>query len=188
MASSARIFTLPQLARHPDLSWRSQPVKRASEVLRPYADSFDRMVTPIGCPHRWRLSDRERRKRGIRERKVDGMSQRAEHWLGLGDIWCALAFADGRPSEWIAEWDHQFDVYCVWRGKPLLIEYQRTPITSKQWQMKWQKRREWYASKQWQMKPTVVLVDETGQREDTICAPRGTVHVRSIEELVRSLH
>jgi hypothetical protein len=93
VAMAARLFTLEQIARHPDVSWRSQPVKRASEFLRDYSEWFEKMPGPHGKPFRWRLSTKAKRRLGVRFASVNGTSQKAEHWLGLGDIWMTLTFA-----------------------------------------------------------------------------------------------
>lgn len=111
------------------------------------------------------------------------MTQRAYHWLGLGDLWCQMAFSHGRPSEWRTEVDAQFDVICTWRGEVWLIEYQRTPITTRQWQAKWEARKAWYKAQKWERVPIKLLVDLTGQQDSTIQLPRGTVHVRGVEEV-----
>jgi hypothetical protein len=183
LASAARLFTAEQLARRPELSWYRDPVKRAREFLMMYQDTFETLRSPHGVPARRRLTSKARRKLGDKRKAISGVSQRAEHWLGLGDIWMELAMHGGRPSEWIAEWDTQFDVYCVWRGVPYLIEYQRTPITERQWDLKWERRVAWYREQKWKVKPRVVLVNTTGQQDATICLPRGVIHVRNINQL-----
>jgi hypothetical protein len=187
LASAARIFTARQLARHSELSWRSQPERRAREVLNQYADSFERIPSPYGEPYRWRLSKRERNRRGIQQTPISGVSQKAQHWLGIGDIWLELTFHGGRPTEWRTEPDGQFDIYCVWRDMPLLIEYQRTPITERQWMTKWERRTQWYRAQKWHKPPKVVLVNATGQQEGTIHLPRNTIHVRDINHLHHAL-
>ena len=111
------------------------------------------------------------------------MTQRANHWLGLTDIWLEMAFNGGRPSEWRTEVDRQFDAMCRWQGRLLLIEYQRTPITSAAWVKKWEIRKRWYKTQAWAEHPTILLVDTTGQSDETVQAPRGTMHLRSIEEI-----
>ncbi|MFB5192632.1 hypothetical protein [Alicyclobacillus fastidiosus] len=187
LAAAGRLFTADQLARHPDLSNRKEPVKRAREFLSKYPDTFETLLSPSGVPARRRLTKQARRKYGFDFRPVNGVSQRAEHWLGIGDIWLRLTFFGGRPEKWITEPDKQFDVMCKWRGQILLIEYQRTPITSKVWASKWKKRREWWISQKWNEKPIVILVDETRQDNKTISAPLGTAHVKSIDEFPYAL-
>jgi hypothetical protein len=187
LATAARLFTAEQLARRPELSGYRDPVKRAREFLALYPDVFETVPSPMGVPARRRLTAKERRKRGIHYRAVSGVSQRAEHWLGIGNIWIELTSHGGRPTEWKTEPDAQFDVYCVWRGQPMLIEYQRTPITQKMWQRKWERRREWYRLQAWEKKPRVVLINTTGQQEDIVCLPRGTIHVRRIDQLHHAL-
>lgn len=76
----------------------------------------------MASPHRWRLTAAARRRLGITWVPPAGASAKSEHWLALGDVWLALTFAGGRPSQWRAEWDGQFDAFCVWRGMPVLIE------------------------------------------------------------------
>jgi hypothetical protein len=187
LSSAARIFTAKQLARHPELSWRAQPERRAKEVLNLYAESFEQIPGPYGEPFRWRLSRKERAKRGIKQTAISGTTNKSHHWLGIGDIWLELTFHGGRPTEWRTEPDGQFDIYCVWRDIPLLIEYQRTPITERQWKAKWERRIQWYRTQKWEQPPRVVLVNTTGQQEGTLHLPRNTIHVRDINHLHHAL-
>ena len=115
------------------------------------------------------------------------MTERAYHWLGLGDIWMELAFHGGRPTEWRTEVDRQFDAICKWQGRLLLIEYQRTPITSAAWAKKWETRKAWYKAQTWTEYPTIILVNTTEQIDETVQPPRGTVHVRGIAEIHHAL-
>jgi hypothetical protein len=185
LALANHIFTLHQVARHPEICWRTQPVKRAGQFMVRFGDSFEKMPGPQGQPYRWRLSRKESVRRGIRRKRIAGVSYRAEHWLLCGDIWITLTFAGGRPSVWRLDWDNEFDIYAVWGNHHLLIEVQRTPITEKRWVEKWRKRTEWYRAQPWDVKPKVVLLDTTGQQDSTICMPKGTVHVKRIEDLPR---
>jgi hypothetical protein len=188
LASAARLFTAAQLARHPDLSWRTQPIKRAHEFLRRHQTLFERHPGPaLSAPHRWRLTTGARRRLGIAWVPPAGTSAKSEHWLALGDVWLALTFAGGRPSEWQVEPDGQFDVYCLWQGVPLLIEVQRTPITARQWHRKWEQRLTWYRSRAWAPPARVVLVDLTGQQAETVCVPRGTIRVTRVEDAPRAI-
>lgn len=188
MACAARLLTAQQLARHPELSWRTQPAKRASQWLHAHPGWFERCPGPVAdVPHRWRLTRAARRRLKVTWSPVPGMSTKADHWLALGDVWLALAFAGGRPAEWRAEPDGQFDAYCVWSGVPLLIELQRTPITTRQWRRKWEQRVQWYRRQTWTRYPQVVLVDLTGQTAETVGLPRGAIRVTSIEALPRAL-
>ena len=183
LASAARLFTTAQLARHPDLSWRTRPQTRAQEFLHAHRDTFERLPAQVGECHRYRLTRAPRARYGITWRAVSGKTQRAYHWLGLGDIWCEMAFSHGRPTEWRTEVDAQFDVICMWRGVTWCIEYQRTPITEKKWQAKWDARKTWYKAQKWEGRPRILLVDATGQQDGTIGLPRGTLHVRGVEEI-----
>ena len=185
LASSARLFVVSQLARHPDLSCYSDPQKRAREWLSLHKDTFEAVPGPVGTEKRRRLTKYARRQLKTSQKAISGVSQRAEHWIGLGDIWIALTLAGGRPDEWVTEPDGQFDVAFKWRNRSYLLEYQRTAITSKQWASKWEKRKKWYTAQQWDVRPRVVLVDLTGQQAETIQAPAGTIHVHHPDELPR---
>lgn len=194
LASSSRLFVAAQIARHPDLSWRSQPVKRASEFLHSHEDLFEVLEVGANKPRLYRLSAKARRLFNVEAKPVSARSMKARHWVELGDVWSSLALflvnerkPKSLPTKWITEWNRQFDVYCEWMGKPYLIEYQRTPITSRQWSNKWALRKKWYSEQKWQEKPRVVLVVTTGQQDDTIQAPRGTIVVRRMEDLPRML-
>ena len=199
LAAANRVFTLHQLARHPDVSWRSQPVKRASEMLRPYAPSFDRTPGAFGEPFIFRLSALERRKRGIKQRPISARTQHIHHWLALGDVWMTLTFAGGRPLVWIPEPKDSagFDVFFVWSRVAYLAEVQRWPIQTKQWKEKWRTRMEWYAQGGWRkapwqrsdrlVKPTAVLIDLTAQQSSTIMLPDGMVYVRGLDGLTSRL-
>ncbi len=83
--------------------------------------------------------------------------------------------------------NHRFDAMCRWQGRLLLIEYQRTPITSAAWAKKWEVRKKWYKAQAWTEHPTIVLVNTTGQTDETVQAPRGTVHVQTIETFHHAL-
>ena len=178
-------MTSAQLARHPDLSWRTRPQGRAQEFLHAHRDTFERLTAQVGECHRYRLTRAARTRYGITWKAVSGKTQRVAHWIGLGDIWEAMTFSHGRPSQWRTEVDAQFDVICVWRGITWCIEYQRTPITTRQWAKKWEARKAWYKAQKWEGKPRVLLVDVTGQQDSTIGLPRGTIHVRGVEEVGR---
>ncbi|GMA50098.1 hypothetical protein GCM10025857_14550 [Alicyclobacillus contaminans] len=187
LAAAARLFTAEQLARHADLSGYRDPTKRAREFLARFPDTFETLRSPAAVPARRRLTAAARRRYGITTRPVSGVSKRADHWLGIGDIWLELTFYGGRPTEWRTEPDGQFDIYCEWQGRPLLIEYQRTPIAARQWRKKWERRLNWYRQQTWSRRPTVILIDTTGQCDETLSLPRGTVHVRRIEDLHHAL-
>jgi len=156
-------------------------------VLKQYPKVFERLPSPTHMPTRFRLSRYGRRACGVTWKSVNGMSQRAEHWLGLGDVWIALKFAGGRPVEWRTEPDAGFDVLFAWEGQRWLMEYQRTPITEKAWREKWRLRREWFGKQKWDVKPRVVLLDVTRQKRDTIQLPPGTIHVTDMNMLPRLL-
>lgn len=188
LAASSRLFVAAQLARAPTFSSRGSPERRAREFLQVHTDTFERLPREVGVPHVYRLTKDAMEAYGYTFKRVSARSQRVEHWLGVADVWLALTLYGGRPEEWVTEWDAQFDIYCRWNKQPYLIEYQRTPITERQWENKWKRRREWYKSQQFpQLKPKVVLVVTTGQQDDTIQAPRGTIVVRRVEDVPRML-
>lgn len=187
LATASRLFVASQLARHPDLSWRTQPLRRAKEVLRAHPDVFERMNGPMGEQSRYRLTREARRWYGVTSRPVASMTARAYHWIGLGDIWLEMTFQGGRPTEWRTEVDHHFDAMCRWQERLLLVEYQRTPITSVTWKKKWEMRKRWYKEQHWEQRPEILLVDLTGQQDSTICLPRGTIHVRDLSQIGRAL-
>ena len=187
LASAARIFTAEQIASRSELSWYKDPPKRAREFLALFPEVFETLRSPYGVPARRRLTAKERRKRGIADRAISGISQRSEHWLGIGDVFIALTSYGGRPTEWKVEWDSQFDIYCIWCGIPLLIEYQRSPITKRQWREKWDARKQWYKSKTWNIAPVKLLICTTNQTDDTICLPRGTLMARQVQDVPRLL-
>lgn len=184
LASSARLFSAAQIARHPELSWRGSPERRAREWLQTQSD-FERL--PRTGPHVYRLTREAMQRYGVTHKRISGQSQRVEHWLAMGNVWLELTFAGGRPAEWKTEPDGQFDIDCVWEGRRYLIEYQRTPITERQWRRKWEARKTWYKLQGFEERPTVVLIAETGQQVETMCIPKGTVVCRKIEELPKKL-
>lgn len=183
LGAASRLFTAQQIARHAELSGRSQPERRAREFLRMHLDTFERLTAPRNEHIRWRLTRAARQQYGIHSKAIPAMTERAYHWLGVGDIYLEMAFNGGRPTEWRTEVDGEFDIVCKWRNQLLLIEYQRTPITSRMWEKKWQRRVKWYRAQKWNVKPTVVLINTTGQMDATINAPPNTVHIRAIEQL-----
>jgi hypothetical protein len=193
LGAAGRIFTMQQLARHPHLSWRTQPVKRASEMLAPFRDSFE--LVPWERTFLWRLSEREKRKRGLNYRNV-GASQHVPHWLALGDMWAQLVFHGMRPEKWFTEGRDigRFDAFMVVGGASYLIELQRTPLPEREWQAKWRRRAEWLRLQKWKepawadrfcaFPPRVLLI--TTQPMDALI-PRGVIHVRDISQLHHAL-
>ncbi|GEO27658.1 hypothetical protein AAC03nite_34430 [Alicyclobacillus acidoterrestris] len=187
LAASARVFTAKQLATHPYLRDRTQPARRAREFLRAHSDTFEKTRGVANHPCLWRLTSTAKRRYGLNFKSVAGDTQRREHWLGLGDLWIALTYAGGRPTQWCTEPHAQFDVMLEWQSIKAVVEYQRTPITTKQWAEKWRKRREWYKAQQFLEPVAVVLVVTTNQTDSTIQAPKGTIVCRSVDEVPRAL-
>jgi hypothetical protein len=195
LAIAARIFTLPQLAKHPALSGLSQPVKRASECLRPYAGDFIKTEGAYGEPYRFRLSPAARKRLGVTTKAVSGRSIHSEHWLALGDLYAALRFRGGVRA-WEAEPKHSggFDVFFAYAGLPVVAEVQRTPLTRRAWARKWEPRLRFLASREelarasWQppgrvYRPLPLLVDLAGQGREVIGLPEGWLYARTPEEV-----
>ena len=47
---------------------------------------------------------------------------------------------------------------------------------------KWEVRKRWYKAQKWVEHPTILLVNTTGQTDETVQAPRGTIHVRRVDD------
>lgn len=150
LASASRMFTLQQLARHPLVSGRSQPVKRTSEFLEPYRASFEVVPWYRNKPYLWRLTQTEKQRRGLQYKNV-GASQHTEHWLALGDVWLELVFNGLRPLKWFTEGSEigRFDVFAVVRDQPYLMEIQLTDLSEREWFAKWKRRTEWLQERKW---------------------------------------
>lgn len=191
LASSARVFTLTQLTRHPQLRDRTQSMKRAWDCLSPHRDSFEVLPWIHGKPHIWRLTETEKQLRGVRYRRV-GVSQHTEHWLAIGDVWSHLVFNGLRPTKWFTEGKQigRFDVFAEIRGKPYLMEVQLSPLSDREWKTKWNKRIEWLRTEPWRdakwsesfakMQPTMVLVTTEAMRP---LLPEAALYARTIDQL-----
>jgi hypothetical protein len=197
LASHARLFTLAQIARHPELSWRSLPKKRAAEMIRAYPDYFDKMHGGFSKPFRYRLSAKAKREFNLNYKSIDGTSSKSEHWLAIGDLWLALTFAGGRPDAWMAEPKNSggFDVFCAWGGYAYLIEIQRTPLSKNEWMKKWKSRMEWDKKEGWKdapwqreernLKPYIAVI--TSQPFDKIVIPSNCIYAISPEDFVHKV-
>ena len=163
LCAAARLFSLPQLARHPDFSWRGSPTKRAWEALVPYRDKFDVTVRAPGKPALWRLTNTAKKGFGLMYKNANPLSQKADHWLAIGDLWIAMTEAGGRPEVWNSQSDSigYFDVYTKWQGAEFYIEVQLSRLSSHKWvRDKWEKRFAWL--KETKRTGYVVCIDYTG--------------------------
>jgi hypothetical protein len=194
LAAAGRLFTLEQLARHPELSWRRQSAKRASEFLSPYRDSFEVIPWLRGKPYLWRLTEQEKRKRGLKYRSV-GPSQHTEHWLALGDLWAHLVMNGLRPSQWFTEGNDigRFDVFAVIHDVPYLFEVQLSDLSKDDWNTKWYRRWEWLKQRKWTDKnwaerftstvPKVVLVTSSHMQNAIATLPKGALYAPRIDRV-----
>lgn len=189
LAASARVFTIEQIATHRDLCGRSQPKRRAREFLAPYRDSFEVLPWFAGKPYIWRLTEKEKKKRGIQYRSV-APSQHTDHWLAIGDMWMELVRGGMRPEKWFTEGKAigRFDVFMVIHKQPYLVELQITELKKNEWQQKWHKRVEWMKTRPWNnekwaiefspIPPKVLLVTRDKMKlEEGIHLPRRGVYV-----------
>lgn len=207
LAMAGRLFTLEQVSRHPLLADRPTPAKYASNYLARYCASFQKTPWRIGEPHRWQLSQGERKAREITDRAIAGDSAHAPHWLAIGDLWLALTFAGTdketwkntgvyqAPTIWMTEPAESagFDVFCVWERRAYLFEVQATRLTAKRWRDKWKRRTEWYERQKWReapwqrkekpVKPRAVLIMLANQQDDTMNVPDFVIVAHSLEEV-----
>jgi hypothetical protein len=189
LATAARVFTVEQVGRHPVLSERTQPTRRARECLMAHREAFECIPWLHGKPYLWRFTEAEKRRRGIRYKRVSA-SQHTEHWLTFGDIWAHLVFHGLRPTKWFTEGKQigRFDIFAEIQGKPYLMEVQLTPLSDREWETKWRRRMEWFATKPWETwsfvrcRPTVVLVTREPLNP---LMPRDVLYSRRIEHLHR---
>lgn len=166
LSRAARMFTLAQVARHPNISWRSQPRKRAWDFLQPYRNEINVTLNAPGKPSIWRLNYTTKKRLELTYRDVNPLSQKSEHWLLLGDLWITMTQYGGRPSKWISEKESisMFDVYATWQQVEFLIEVQKSKLSPTRWDEKWRRRFQWI-NKQFNdkpYKPYVVCVDYSG--------------------------
>lgn len=164
LCKAARVFTLEQIAKHPDLSWRTQPRKRAGEFLSPWKKEFEVIPAEYGKPFVWRFSAKSKRIYGADYMRIHPLSKKISHWIRIGDLWQIMTREGGRPTVFMTEPPDscEFDVYTVWRKKPFLIEIQRSNLSSREWEKKWYKRKKFYEEKQyhsapWQVSKTVIV-------------------------------
>src|SRR5579875_736700 len=117
LAAAARVFTAAQLGRHPHLSGRSQPARRAAEFLRMRRGAFESVPAGFRQPFLWRLTAAEKRRQRLDYRNV-GASQHSGHWLAIGDVWLELVFGGHRPERWFTEGRDigGFDVFAILHG------------------------------------------------------------------------
>jgi hypothetical protein len=199
LAAAGRLFTLEQLSRHPELSWRRQATKRASEFLAPYRESFEVIPWLRGKPYLWRLTDQEKRRRGLKYRNV-GASLHTEHWLALGDLWAHLVANGLRPERWFTEGNDigRFDVFAVIRKQPYLIEVQLSDLSKDDWNTKWYRRWEWLKQKKWtdtnwaerftSTVPKVILVTSSHMQNAVETLPKGALYAPRIDCVSRIIN
>lgn len=197
LAVAGRVFTLRQLARHPEVSWRSQPEKRAREFLAPYRDCFEVIPWLRTKPYLWRLTDKEKRRRGLKYRNV-GATAHTEHWLAIGDSWCELVENGLRPRIWFTEGKDigRFDVFTMIQNKPFMMEIQLSDLSSKEWKEKWRRRIHWMQQKRWKEDewskrfcgepPKVILVTSHKMEfKEGQTIPKGVLVADTIHDLPR---
>ena len=164
LCKAARVFTLVQIAKHPELSWRTQPRKRAGEFLGPWKKEFEVLPAMHGKPFVWRFSTKGKALYGAEYLRIHPASKKIDHWLTIGDLWQAMTHTAGRPSTFLTEPKDScdFDIYTVWQNRPYLIEIQRSKLSSKEWSKKWCKREKWYQEQgyknaPWQNGKTIIV-------------------------------
>jgi hypothetical protein len=201
LGAAARIFTLRQVAQHPDLSRRTQPVKRASALLRRHPGAFESAPGPFGQPHRFWLSSKERRRRSMKARIPPANSARIEHWLAIGDLYLALGRfgASGKfypPDKFLSEPEHSSwsDVVCSFGDQMWAIEIQRSALTEKQWRQKWHQKITYYQHQGYRSAswfdgriPQPALILLTGQQHSTVQAPKGVRIYNSAQQFANSI-
>jgi hypothetical protein len=200
LCSAARVFTIKQIARHPQVSWRRSPIKRAHDIMAHFRVDFEVLPSTHGHPWIWRFTPAAKRRLGLKFRNVNPMSAKVDHWLSIGDLWATLTSHGLRPVVFVAEPQDTagFDVFALLPNRrALVIEIQRTPITERDWRRKWELRYEWYKQrgwlkapwnppgKEWQPKPCLVTL--CNQQKQTIGAPAWVVTARSFSDLARKL-
>jgi hypothetical protein len=155
ICKAARVFNLEQIGRHPELSWRTQPRKRAGEALYSFRSEFEVLPTIYGKPFIWRFSERGKHLYNVDYMRVHPASKKIVHWLTIGDLWQAMTHSGGRPTVFITEPKNscEFDVFTIWQNRPLLIEIQRSRLSPKQWMVKWNKRKKWYSEHGYEKAP-----------------------------------
>lgn len=160
LCAAARMFTLPQVARLPDLAWRGSPSKRAWDALEPHRDKFEVAIRAPGKPAIWRLTYQAKKEHGLKYQSINPQSQKADHWLRIGDLWLAMTQAGGRPQVWNSQPDSIgfFDVYAVWQGAEFYIEVQKSRLSPRRWSQKWETRFKWLDKKP----GYVVCIDYSG--------------------------
>lgn len=192
LASAARVFVTGQLARHPELSSRSMPTRRAGEYLRTHPEAFEHIHGIYPHLHLWRLTVAYKRELDLKYRNISA-SQHTPHWLAIGDVWISLTLNGLRPEKWFTEGKEigGFDVFFILNDQPYLMEVQNSDLTQKEWQQKWHRRVEWIRLQRWKEKewsqmfsdkpPKILLV--TRERMKNATFPRGVLYSPTIEQL-----
>ncbi|MCF8564541.1 hypothetical protein LLE49_07255 [Alicyclobacillus tolerans] len=143
------------------MSWRSSPHKRTWEALEPFRREFEVTPRAPGKAAIWRLTYTAKKRLGLNYRDVNPLSQKADHWLVLGDLWIDMTQAGGRPSQWVSEKASigRFDVFAVWQDVPFLFEVQKSPLSPRRWAQKWEQRFKWYREHYKGPGPYLVCID-----------------------------
>lgn len=154
-------------------------------------------------PHLYRLTKKGRLATGGDFHPTPFESLKVNHWLGLGSIYLDMLAVEP-PVLFETEIRDQCtyygktyrvspDIFAVWKGRALFIEYQRSRLSRANWRRKWEPLFAYYSSGQflkgeWQLakpvKPRLVAVTE--QPSETVaCVPDFPIEVvQSIAELI----
>lgn len=131
----------------------AQPGKRASEALLELEEEklIEGKRRGMGQAKVWRLSKKGREVTGITRPPVPLTSNKVEHYLAIADTYLELQKL-GMVKRWRVELREEFSIgnrkklYCPdaffilqvgGKAVPVLLEVQRSPLTSTRWGEKW---------------------------------------------------
>lgn len=141
------VVSTDQLAKWYD---NASPLKRASEHLCELAKQklIEGRRREIGKTKVWRLANKGRKLQEVKRHPVPLNSMKIDHYLAISDVWQELRQSDKfATNRWLVELRERMegkdvyapDAFFVYKGKPYLLEVQRTKISSERWGEKWAK-------------------------------------------------
>lgn len=147
------------------------PNKRASELLkRMETDGLIEGRRRLDKPKVWRLSKRGREAQHIAKRPVPFTSRKIDHHLAVGDVllhlrtYGKLTRFDVEPQFDAGATKYYPDAYFVFNDRAYLLEVQTSPMSSTQWDCKWQVARNSLKKVRWEKDPVKIITISRQQK------------------------
>jgi hypothetical protein len=161
----------------------------------------------IGESKIWRLAKKGRKMMEVEEKAKPFNVREVDHILGIGNCFLHLSFtgqlqyfetelrevytANGKKKKFCP------DAFFIYKGKPYLLEYQSSPITSTRWGEKWAVYSEYFEDghfhnaswqrfgKSKQIKPMIIVIS-TQQKQTILSGSKNTINILSNIEMLLS--